>query len=161
LKTCCGSSGSPTEVALYTDALAIFDHLASEYRSVSAIGRSLGAGVASFLAAERPLQKLVLVTPFDSVVEVAREQFSLFPVDLLVKDRFDAASHASRISMPTLVIIAAADEVIPRARSDALVSALGAAALSVQVIDSATHNTIDHHHQYLDSISQFMSGAAP
>ncbi len=72
-----GSSGRPSEPALVADALAVFDQVQSRQAEVSVMGRSLGSGVAVQLAAERPVSRLVLVTPFDSLVNVATRVFPL------------------------------------------------------------------------------------
>ena len=86
-----GSSGAPTEAGLEADAVAAFDHLRKTHAEISVIGRSLGSGVATYLASVRPVHRLVLVTPFDSLVNVARGQMKLFPVVLLLRDRFESA----------------------------------------------------------------------
>jgi pimeloyl-ACP methyl ester carboxylesterase len=65
------SEGSPSEAGLFSDALAIYDQLSPRHQSISAYGRSLGSGVAVYLAARRPLEKLILLTPYDSVAAVA------------------------------------------------------------------------------------------
>ncbi|MFQ5983707.1 MAG: alpha/beta hydrolase, partial [Woeseiaceae bacterium] len=81
-----GSTGSPTEAGLYRDALTVFDEIHSRHKDVSVIGRSLGAAVATYLASVRDVQRLVLVTPFDSIENVAKGAFPIFPVSLLIKD---------------------------------------------------------------------------
>ena len=40
-----GSSGKPTQQALFADALAVYDEIESKHATVSVIGRSLGSGV--------------------------------------------------------------------------------------------------------------------
>ena len=77
-----GSSGRPSETALVADALAVFDHVRTQHADVAVMGRSLGSGVAVQLAAARPVSRLVLVTPFDSLVNVAKEYFRWLPVGL-------------------------------------------------------------------------------
>src|SRR5206468_12560106 len=68
------SDGTPGESALVADALAIHDAIAAradvDPRRIVAFGRSLGAGVAVKLAGARPLAGAILVSPYDSLVEV-------------------------------------------------------------------------------------------
>jgi len=82
-----GSSGRPSEAGLVADALAVFDHVQARHEDLAVMGRSLGSGVAVQLAAERPVARLVLVTAFDSRVNVAREYFRWLPVGMLMRDR--------------------------------------------------------------------------
>jgi pimeloyl-ACP methyl ester carboxylesterase len=66
-----GSGGSPSEEAIAEDALALFDQVYASHPQVSLIGRSLGSGVAVRLASQRPVQNLILVTPYNSLEEIA------------------------------------------------------------------------------------------
>ena len=150
-----GSTGQPTERALCSDALALYDMLRAKHEDISVIGRSLGSGVAMYLAIEREIKRLVLVTPYDSLVGVARAHFGWLPVGLLMRDRFDSANEAQRVQAETLVVIASDDEVIPRASTDALVAALRAAP-RVIVLDGAGHNEIDLDPRYFDGIADFL-----
>jgi hypothetical protein len=151
-----GSSGEPTESGLTSDAVAVFDELAGQHSAISVIGRSLGSGVAVHLASVRGVRRLVLVTPFDSLVNVARAHFRYFPVSLLMRDRYDSGRLVPSIRAPVLIIIASNDEIIPRARSDALVAAFGPSRARVTVLDGVGHNDIDGRPQYLESIAEFL-----
>jgi hypothetical protein len=142
------STGKPTEATLHADALVLFDHVAREHTEITAIGRSLGSGVAIRLAAGRPVSRLVLVAPYDSVAAVAAQQFALFPVHWLIRDRFDSASVAPTIRVPTTVIVAERDEVIRRERSDALVARFAPGVAQVVVIPGAGHNTLNGRPDY-------------
>ncbi len=74
-----GSTGRPSEDALVRDAVALYDHVRATHSEVSVVGRSLGSGVAVQLASGRDVSRLALVTPFDSLVNVARPTSSGFP----------------------------------------------------------------------------------
>ena len=125
------------------------------YADVSVVGRSLGSGVAVQLASGRDVSRLALVTPFDSLVNVARAHFRWLPVGLLMLDRFDSAREAPAIAADVLVVIAEADEIIPRGRSDALVDAFRSRP-RVVVLEGARHNDIDLDSRYLDEIAAFL-----
>ena len=76
------SEGRPSERALVDDAVALLDHVAARHPEapVDVIGRSLGSGVAVQAAVRRPVERLVLVTPFDSLVAVAQDLFPRLPM---------------------------------------------------------------------------------
>jgi len=152
-----GSSGKPSESALFVDATAVYDHVHVRHPEISVLGRSLGSGVAVHLASVREIRRLVLVTPYDSLVNVARTHFPLFPVALLIRDRYDSASRARRTSAPVLAVIAGDDEIIPRARSDALVAAFPESRIQVTVLEGATHNSLDIFPGYLRAVSNFLA----
>jgi uncharacterized protein len=139
-----GSTGTPTEAGLFADALAVYDHVRAQHADVAVVGRSLGSGVAMYLAHERPVAKLVLVTPYDSLANVAGGLYPFLPVGLLMRDRFDSAARVADVRVPTLVVIAERDEVILRTRSDALVARFPAGQVHVEVVRDATHNALEY-----------------
>lgn len=153
------STGSATEAALQADALALFDHVAPQHAEITVVGRSLGSALAVALAARRPVTRLVLVTPFDSIEAVASHHYPLFPVRWLIQDRFDAAALAPRVRAPTTVIVADRDEVIPRARTDALLARFAPGVAQAVLIVGAGHNTLDGRPAYDAALQRgFVSG---
>ncbi|WP_334132120.1 alpha/beta hydrolase [Silanimonas lenta] len=118
------SSGEPSEAALAADAKALFDHVAARHAAVDVFGRSLGSGVAVHVAAARPVRRLALVTPFDSVLRVGQAHYPWAPLPWLLRDPFESWRRAPRLTMPILVVIAGEDDVIPPRHSEALVAAL-------------------------------------
>lgn len=144
-----GSSGSPSETALFTDALALFDKVYAEHKNIMVVGRSLGSGVAIHLASVRPVARLVLVTPYDSLLEIAARQFPYFPVRWLLQDKYESWRYAELITVPTLVVAAEHDEVIPRANTEALYKRFGAGVASFKVVGGAGHNTISENPEYM------------
>jgi fermentation-respiration switch protein FrsA (DUF1100 family) len=151
-----GSSGAPTEAGLLEDAVNIFDALQSNHEDISVIGRSLGTGIATYLASVREIEKMVLVTPFDSIVNVAKRGFPFFPVSLFLKDRYDSISHAGLVKAKTLVIVAGNDEVISRENSERLISAFTSSQVFVAMIDDATHNSIGNTPRYSKLLDEFL-----
>lgn len=150
-----GSSGEPNENALFSDALQLYEKLKPEYTSISVIGRSLGSGVATYLAANRSVERLVLITPYDSIVNVAQQAYPLMPVSMLLHDRFESVKNVASITADTLIIIAERDELIPRKSSDALAAAFSPTQLSVVVIAGQGHNTLASDSEYERILSEF------
>ncbi len=150
------SDGSPTEEGLYTDALSIYDHVSQNHEKVSVIGRSLGTGVATYLASQRGVDRLVLIEPFDSMVSVARAAYPFFPVKFLLKDRYDSVSRAGSITARTLIIMAGRDEIIPGWSTEGLISEFDQDILEVVVIEGATHNDIQNYPQYYSVLEEFV-----
>ena len=152
-----GSTGRPSEAGLRADALAVFDHVRREHSEIALMGRSLGSGVAVHLASARPVERLVLVAAYDSLVNIAREYFRWLPVGLLLRDRYESASRASEVEAPVLVVIAGEDEIIPRARSEALAVAFAPGQARVEVVPGVGHNTLDWSPAYLKAVREFLA----
>jgi uncharacterized protein len=152
-----GSTGTPSESALIADAQTTYDVIRKTHEKVAVMGRSLGTGVATALAATRRVEKVVLVTPYDSVASVAAELYPWAPVRWLIKDEYNSVKRISAVRAPILVVIAEKDESIPRAHSDALVAAIPSALRHSIVIPNGTHNDLGDYQQYLKIVRYFLA----
>ena len=153
------SQGRPSEGALVEDArfvLSEFTHRESiDPAHVVLMGRSLGSGVAVQVAARQAVAGVILVTPFDSLVNVARAHYPIFPVGLLLKHRFDSAALAPKLRVPALLLVAADDRVVPPRFAAALERAWGGPVRSV-IIPGADHNSIETSPEYWKAINAFL-----
>lgn len=72
------STGFPSEQGIYSDAEAVFDLVVKNEsikpRDVVVFGRSIGTGPASFIAQQRGVSTLVLISPYTSVPDIVRER---------------------------------------------------------------------------------------
>jgi alpha-beta hydrolase superfamily lysophospholipase len=152
-----GNPGSPTETDLFADALQDYDYIAARHAAVDVMGRSLGSGVAVYVAVHRKVGHLILTTPYDSIVNLAQDQYPYFPVRWLMKDKFESWRRAALIATGTLVLIAGDDQVVPRTNTDNLISHMKLPP-HVVVIDHATHSTIIGKAEYADAIRIFLAG---
>lgn len=147
-----GSSGSPSEAAISQDALALFDYVQARHPNVIVMGRSLGSGVAIRLATQRPATRLVLITPYASIAELGASQFPMLPVKWLIRDRYESWRYAPLIDVPTLLVVAEHDEIIPRASTDALYAAFRPGIATQRVIPDTGHNTISATPMYVETL---------
>lgn len=155
-----GNPGSPSERALFADALAVHDAVAGRLdvdpARIVVIGRSLGSGVAVYLAAERPLAGVVLVTPYDSLRAVAQRHYPYAPVSLLLKHTFDSLARAPGISVPMLMLAAKRDNIIPVTHAQALFSKW-AGPKTWREFAEAGHNDLDADPEYWRAIASFLA----
>jgi len=136
-----GSEGSPSEAALRADAQALYADVAERHSAVTVVGRSLGTGPAVHLAATQPVQRLLLLVPFDSLLAVARGTMPWLPVDLLLLDRWDAAAEAPLVRAPTTIVAAAVDRVVPTRHAVALHRAFQPGVAELVLVPDLDHNS--------------------
>lgn len=155
-----GNPGSPSESALFADALAVHGWATGrpdiDPARIVAIGRSLGSGVAVYLAAERPLAGVVLITPYDSLVAVAQRHYPYAPAALLLKHRFDSIRRAPGIFAPLLTLAARRDNIVPVAHARALFSKWAGPKVWREFAD-AGHNDLDADPDYWEAIAAFLA----
>lgn len=152
-----GSTGVPREEALVTDAEAVYDWVRARHDSIVVMGRSLGTGIATALATRRPVAGLVLVTPYDSIANIGAGRYPWLPVRWLIKDPYNSVPRMRRVRAPVLVLVAARDESIPRARSDALIAAIPAGLGRTVIVPEAGHNDIENFPTYWTGLKAFLA----
>lgn len=157
------SEGKPGERELLADAIAIHDYARqrSDVNSgrIVAMGRSLGSGVAVHLAAERPLRGVILVSPYDSLVAVARRHYPVLPISLMLRHRFESLARAPQIDTPLLCLVAAQDRVIPASHSRALFEAWRGRK-TWREVPGADHDGIAGETEYWSAIAEFLKSAS-
>src|SRR5215213_8289415 len=116
------STGSPSAQALLDDAPLIYDLAVARVgpaRTV-AVGFSIGSGVAAVLASKRPVDGVILVTPFDSLRSVAQEWYPWLPVRALFQHEIDAAAALAGTRVPVAIVAAQQDQIVQPQRTRAL-----------------------------------------
>lgn len=140
------STGTPSAAALLDDAPLAFDYVRTRLRPerIVVVGISIGSGVAAGLAARRPVDGLILVTPFDSLEAVARQRFPWLPVSLLIRHELPSARTLAASRIPVAIVAAEHDGVVPPARTAALASAAANLVYDV-TIPASQHNDVAYH----------------
>jgi dipeptidyl aminopeptidase/acylaminoacyl peptidase len=151
------STGVPHERTLYADAVAAFDWLAArpdvDAARIAVWGRSLGSGVATWVATQRAVERVVLSSPFDSIAALARlHQPVLAP---LLTQPFDSLSRAVAIGAPALVLIGEQDTLVPPAHSERLAAAWGGP-VRILRLPGAGHGDLQAHPDHWHGVAAFL-----
>jgi pimeloyl-ACP methyl ester carboxylesterase len=106
--------GKPSERALYESAAEAFELLPAN-GPVYLVGESLGTGVAAYLAGRYPetVAGLILLAPYNRLAAVGQAHMPIFPVRLLLRDRFPAEDYLRSYHGPLAVLVAGQDTAIP------------------------------------------------
>jgi hypothetical protein len=135
-----GAAGTPSERSILEAAELALGRLRTRgvapERTVLE-GQSLGTGVAAEMARRGHGAKLLLLSPFTSMVEMARLQVPWLPVSLLLRHRFDTALKAPELSLPVLILHGTRDDVVPVAMGKRLSTLFPNARL--ELIEGADH----------------------
>ena len=151
------SQGIPAEIHMIEDGCLLLDWLATrgqvDASRIAVLGRSLGSGVAVQVAKERPANSVVLITPYDSILAIAKRRFRVMPIEYMLRHRFESIKHAPSLKAPNYVLRAASDDVVPHANTDLLVAKLG------HLVADDTVPESDHMNiPYLESTQALVAG---
>jgi fermentation-respiration switch protein FrsA (DUF1100 family) len=110
-----GSTGSPNEVGILTDARAAYDFASARYAADRLLvwGESLGAAVAVAVASERPVARVVLESPFSAAVDIAAANYPFVPVRWLMKDQYRSDLRIGKVTVPILILHGDHDQMVP------------------------------------------------
>ena len=151
------STGRPSAAALLEDGPLVYDFV-SEGRdpaTIVAVGFSIGSGVAVHVARERPIDGLVLVTPFDTLEQLARQHYGWLPVGLLLRHRMSPLDELRGVTAPLALIAAERDTIIPEQRTAPLREAARTLIMD-QTIPRAGHNDIYSDPEFAQAMRQAM-----
>lgn len=153
------SQGDPAEQHMVEDGRLLYDWLAERHhvdpKKVAVVGRSLGSGVAVQVAMERPVHSVVLITPYDSILAIAKRRFRAVPVEYVLRHRFESVKYAPSLKAPTYVLRAAMDDVVPHSHTDLLVSKLGRLHLD-ETVPESDHMNIPYLEATQSRIAEFL-----
>jgi uncharacterized protein len=158
-----GNPGSPSEAGLLRDAAAAWAYLEARddvaAERIVLLGESIGAGVATGLAAELAPTgdpaAVVLRSPFPSLGEVARGHYPFLPVRMLLRDRFPVSEQLTDIDVPILVVAGDADTIVPTALSREVAQRAGARYVELAGVDHNAPALLDGA-EFLDAVDDFV-----
>ncbi|NNF99925.1 MAG: alpha/beta fold hydrolase [Desulfobacteraceae bacterium] len=136
-------AGGPGEKAIVKDALETLAVLHETFGEPLYIwGESLGCGVAAACVADRriPVAGVILLTPWDTLANVAHSAYPFLPTGLLLKDRYDNIRNLKQYPGPTAIIKAGRDEVIKNRFTDNLFAQIPGQK-KLWTFDNAGHNS--------------------
>ncbi len=108
--------GKLGEQSFVTDAKETLQLASEKYQGpVYLLGESLGCGVVAAVAkdASRSVTGVMLVTPWKTLLAVAKDYYPYLPVGWFVKDRYDNAENLKSFQGKIAVVGAERDEIVP------------------------------------------------
>lgn len=109
------STGKITEKLTDEEALLMYEWASKEISSDSIIiyGKSIGTGVASYIASLRNCKQLILETPYYSIPSLAKYYFPVYPVNWMIKYSFPVHDYLKEVKKPITIFHGTRDEVVP------------------------------------------------
>jgi uncharacterized protein len=155
-----GSSGSPTEQGLINDALAAYAFAVARYPAERIVlwGESLGSGMAVALAAEKPVARVVLQSPFTSAADIGASRYWFVPVRLLMKDQYRSDLRIGKVTAPVLVLHGDRDDIVPITQGERLYELITAPKRFVR-IPGGGHNDLGR--RAVEAAKQFLAEKLP
>ena len=149
-----GRPGRPSEAVLKADALRAADYALRLEKPLIVQGFSLGTGLATYVAARRLVERVVLTAPYDRLCRLMAAQSYLPACHLPFVQAWRSLDEAEQIEVPILVLHGAEDGIIHPRYSMAF-EALPM--VERVVIPGAGHNDIGAFPDHRTAIERFLS----
>jgi pimeloyl-ACP methyl ester carboxylesterase len=153
---------SPSESTVYTDAQTAWDYLIEKGfkpHQIMIYGHSLGGAIAIDLAVKHPdAMGMIVDASFTSMSEMASldPKYRIFPIDLLIHQRFDSIAKVRSLVVPVLYVHGTADDFIPSVMSQRLYEATPTKKQIVLIPNGGHNNNASTNEPlYLNSIRSF------
>ncbi|NUP05130.1 MAG: alpha/beta fold hydrolase [Polyangiaceae bacterium] len=137
------SQGTASEATIYATAARLLDELRArgfDGDRVVLVGHSLGTGVAVELATRGYGGRMILISPYTSMVDMVGRFMPILPVSTFVRDRFDNLAKGAKVTIPTLVVHGDRDMLIPLEMGREIAG--GIAGAKLEVIEGGSHNDL-------------------
>lgn len=143
------STGKPSEAGLYQDGEAALQWLRQHHRLEQIIfyGRSLGSGVAAYLASRHTPKSLILETPYDVLPNVIQHQVMLPLPGGIFRHHFPNLRYVPEAKCPIHILAGTHDQLIPLRLSLQLKPLLRAPS-DFLVIQGAGHHNLSAFRAY-------------
>ena len=150
-----GKSRGPRSMeAMLNDAEEFYQYALKYFREdqITLYGRSLGTGLASWLAGKHRPQRLILETPYYSLAAVARRYYPIYPSQLALRYNFESFKYLKSASCPVFIFHGTEDEVVPYAQGKQLFESLPVGKGKLITIEEGQHKNLSGFESYWNSI---------
>lgn len=150
------TTGERTDAAMLEDAMQVYKLARSKFGKDSIIlyGKSMGTGLAAYVASKRDCKRLILETPYYSIKALMRYYAWMYPVSWMAQYNFATNEYVKEVIVPVTIFHGTADGTIPFKHARWLAGDIKS---PVQLIplEKGQHNNLNDFplfHQKLDSI---------
>jgi len=150
------STGKLSEEGLYNDAQLFYDYAKKEYPADKIViyGRSMGASIATQLASRNKAKKLLLETPFYSLLDVAQDRFPLLPIKQLLKYKMPSFKYIRQVRAPIRIFHGTADDVVSYKSGKKLFDSIPGHDKKMYPIEGGNHNNLIEFGSFQEAIRQ-------
>ena len=150
------STGKLSEEALYSDAQLFYDYALKHYgeNKIVLYGRSLGTGIATKLAGTNSPDKLILETPYHSLLDVAKDRFPFLPVKWLLKYKLLSHDYIQNVTCPVTIFHGTNDDVVPYESGRRLFDSIPIESKKFYKVVGGEHNNLIQFETYLKGIEE-------
>ncbi|MFY0591199.1 alpha/beta hydrolase [Roseivirga sp.] len=138
------SRGERSMKILLEDAELFYQYALKKYneQEITLYGRSLGTGIASWLAGKHQPKRLILETPYYSLSAVAQRYYPIYPSKLALRYNFQSYKYLKTADCPVYIFHGTEDTVVPYKSAQKLYKSLPPDQVSFFTIEGGEHKNL-------------------
>lgn len=156
------SKGPLSEQNILTDAEMIYDYAGKTYspHHIILYGRSLGSGIATYIASKYPSKMLILEAPYFSILDQAQKTFPYLPkffLNLIVKYPLRTDLWIQKVNDPIELFHGTDDRLIPFSSSLKLIALIkNKEKIRLNSIKGGRHNNLTQSKEYQKRLDELL-----
>ena len=123
--------------------------------SIVLYGKSLGTGIASWLASKKSCRQVILESPYYSMTSLAAHYFPIYPVGKLLKYRLPSYEYLGIVNAPITIFHGTTDKVIPYSNAAQLKTVLKPSDKFITIVDGG-HNDLPKSPVFIQSLDSLL-----
>lgn len=148
----------PTHERIKQDVLNVVSYLQeNNINNVLVVGESIGTGVASYHTSLQAPKKLLLLSPFASLADIAKRKFWFYPSFLMVNNAFDNTQLLSNYTDPVVILHGDTDTIISQKSGIKLYESLPTQRKEFISVDGYGHNDLFESATTYETIVSFLN----
>ena len=152
------STGKRTHESMLTDASLWYDYAKERYPEdqITVYGRSLGTGLATYVASQHSPLKLILETPYHNFQSLAQRYYPIFPVGIALRFNFKSYEYVKGVKCPIYIFHGTEDEVVPYAHGYKLYKEIPAGQAKLITIPGGEHKNLVEFDQFKEELERLL-----
>ncbi|MBT8235163.1 MAG: lysophospholipase [Bacteroidia bacterium] len=157
------STGKLSQEALLEDADRFYEHTKTMYpeNDIILYGRSIGSGLASYLASKHSPRQVILESPFYSLEAIAKKRFPILPISKLLRYNLTSYQYLQKLRAPISILHGDEDKVIPISSGRKLFDAIPVSSKTFFRIAGGGHNDLNAFSEFHEALFESLKAQAP
>jgi pimeloyl-ACP methyl ester carboxylesterase len=141
------------------ESLLWYNYLKNKEENITIVGKSLGTGLATYVASKNTVEKLILITPYDSLHKVGKDKMPLLPVNFLMKYKVPAIKWIKDINCPIRIIHGTHDSTILPIRAENYYNECNNQNKDVKILwlKGAEHDNLHSYPEFFKEIENYLN----
>ena len=152
------STGKRSQASMLADAQRFYDYTSEHYaqEQITVYGRSLGTGLATYVASVNHPKRLMLETPYHDLKSLAQRYYPVFPVGLALRFNFKSNEYMKTVTCPVYIFHGTEDEVVPYKHGRRLYESMSEGKVKFYTIPEGAHKNLIDFSEFREAVEEVL-----